>query len=194
MYKKLNITLNELRILGVFTKGLDKEYYIRELSSILAINVRTVYLTLKSLETKGVLKSRITWKLRFYMINRKNYPSFFYLTMAESYKLLEFFNRHYEYKQLFYELSTLYPDAILLVFGSYAKMAETKESDLDLFCICDAILQKEKTDMITSKCSVKVNIKYSSLKNFSKEDILTKEVILNHICMQNMENYLRLIW
>ena len=84
MYKKLNITENHLRILVLFSLNPDKDYYIREVSSILKISPRTSQLILDDLETKNILTSLVRGKIKLYKI-KDNETSKNYIDLAKSY-------------------------------------------------------------------------------------------------------------
>ena len=59
MYKKVNrLGENHLRILNLFTKGFDKEYYIREVQKILKISSRTSQIILNNLSLNQLLRAR----------------------------------------------------------------------------------------------------------------------------------------
>src|SRR3989344_165074 len=96
MYKKVNklgITENHMQILSLFTRGFDKEYYIREVQKILKISPRTAQLLLDDLEKKAVLESKKRGKIKAYFL-KKSITAKEYLLFTEQYKKLSFFENN----------------------------------------------------------------------------------------------------
>ena len=52
--KKYN---KEIEILELYTRGFNKEYYVREIAKLLKISPRTAQLTLENMEKKTILNS-----------------------------------------------------------------------------------------------------------------------------------------
>ena len=90
MYKKLNITENHLRILVLFSLNPEKDYYIREVSSLIKISPRTSQLILDDLEKKDVLVSVFRGKIKLYKL-RDNQKSKNYIDMVKSYQKIILF-------------------------------------------------------------------------------------------------------
>ena len=77
MVIKVNDT--DLRILSPFTKGYDKEYYIREVEKLLKVSSRTALVTLAKLEKKGILVSKTKGKIKTYAIKNSTLSREFFL-------------------------------------------------------------------------------------------------------------------
>lgn len=193
MCTKVNITENHLRILSLFTNDYDSEYYIRETSKKLNISSRTAHKILNDLEKKGVLKAKLKGKIKEYSLNKKNPISFDYIVFTENYKLVSFLQNNPDIKQLLHDISSTL-DGVLLVFGSYAKGTQKEKSDLDLLLLTEKTPDKDNLNKILKRYSIEVNIKYSPLFELDKEDFLIKEVAKNHICVKNIQDYVKLMW
>lgn len=191
MYEKLNITENHLHVLSLFTNGFGKEYYIREVQKILKISPRTAQLILDDLEKKTVLESKTKGKIRAYKI-KKSETAVDYMVFVEQYKKLAFLGE----KQMVKEIVTKiipFISGIGLIFGSYAKGTEKKDSDLDIFIAgnCDRSSIKKTSELY----GIEISVKAYPMKIFEKEirnDILIKEVLANHIIFLNAEYFTRL--
>jgi len=182
MFTKINEY--ELRTLAQFTKGYNKEYYIREIARLLKISSRTAFLTLASLEKKGILESRLRGKIRNYSI-RLSAVSREYFLMAEVYKKILFIHANPFIGEVL-EKSAPYMKGIAAIFGSYAKGTQKTGSDLDIFV--QGRYDSKKLAEISRKYRIEINVKCYPLK---KNDFLTREVQENHVIVKNAEQYVR---
>ena len=192
MYEKINITENHFRILELFTKGFDKEYYIREVQKLVKISPRTAQLILEDLEKKAVLESSVKGKIKTYKIKDSSIAAE-YLILAEQYKKIAFLKKRPMIKEI---ISKLEPhiDGISMVFGSYAKGTEKKGSDLDIF-IAGKYDEKE-AKKISGLYGIDISIKTYPLNIFKKNiksDVLIREVLDNHVVLSGSELVIRRI-
>lgn len=192
MYEKLNITENHLQILSLFTKGFFREYYIREVQKILKISPRTAQLILDDLEKKAVLESATKGKIRTYKI-KKSEVAKHYLVFVEQYKKIAFLEKKALIKEVISKI-TNYIDGIGLIFGSYAKGVEKKDSDLDIFVAGN--YDKNEIKKVAKLYDIEINIKNYSIKLFEKNfrnDILIKEILDNHTVFLNAEQFIKIV-
>ena len=192
MYAKVNITETHLNILELFTRGFDKEYYIREVQRLLKISPRTAQLVLDDLEKKTVLESYTKGKIRLYKL-RRTVEARDYITFTEIYKRIKFAEKSLKIKEIIDRLSSKI-EGMGLIFGSYAKGIEKKDSDLDIFIA--GTYDKEEFERVSSVCGVKLDIKNYPLKLFKSElnkDILIKEVLDDHIILSGSECLINMI-
>jgi len=192
MYKKLNITENHLQVLSLFTKGFDKEYYIREVQKILKISPRTAQIILNDLENKTILESSVKGKIKTYKI-KKNYVAEEYMVLAEHYKKIVFLETHELIREVLAKITPLIK-GLGLVFGSYAKALEKEESDLDIFVA--GSYDKKSVKKISKTYGIEISIKSYPLNIFEeniKNDILVKEVLKDHITFLNAEEFVKMV-
>ena len=192
MYEKVNITENHLNILSLFTRGFDSEYYIREVQRILKISPRTAQLILDDLEKKGILESKLRGKIRAYKL-KKNLMTAKYLVLTEKHKEIAFLEKNLIIKEII-EKTTSLIQGMGIIFGSYAKGINKKDSDLDIFVIgkCNRIKIKE----ISKIYKIEINMKNYPKNIFRKimdSDILTQEVLKDHIIFLNSEEFIDLV-
>ncbi len=178
----------DLKILSLFTKGPDKEYYIREVEKLLKISSRTALVTLAKLEKKGILESKIKGKIKIYSI-KKSILSREFLILTEQYKRIRFLEENHLIKEIL-EKADEYMQGIILVFGSYAKAIQKDDSDLDLFIV--GKFYEDKIKEVGKKYGINVNIKSYPMKIFKKEinnDVLLKEIVEDHVLIKGAEEF-----
>jgi len=188
MLTKVNDT--DLRILSLFTKGYEKEYYIREAEKLLNVSSRTALVTLAKLEKKGILESKTKGKNKTYTI-KKSSLSREYLLLTEQYKRIQFLEKNHLIKEVL-EKADEFIQGIIIIFGSYAKGIQKEGSDLDLFIV--GTFDEKKIKEAGHKYGLDINIKSYPMNIFEKEirdDILLKEIIENHILIKDAEGFVR---
>ena len=109
----------DLKILSLFTKGYDREYYIREVEKLLKISSRTALVTLAKLEKTGILRSKIKGKIKIYAIKKSSLSREFFL-LTEQYKKIQFLEKNHLIKEVL-EKADEFLNGMVIVFGSYAK-------------------------------------------------------------------------
>ncbi|MCX6816029.1 MAG: nucleotidyltransferase domain-containing protein [Candidatus Aenigmarchaeota archaeon] len=192
MYEKLAITENHLQTLVLFTRGFNKEYYIREVSRVLGMSPRTAQTVLDDLEKKAVLESTIKGKIRTYKL-RSSGEARNYLILVEQYKKIIFMQKHSMVKEIIEKITPLIA-GIGLVFGSYAKGLEKRGSDLDIFVAgeCD----KKEMAKVGETYGMEINAKVYPLNAFAKgirKDILVKEVLADHVVFSNAGEFIGIV-
>jgi len=180
----------DLRILILFTKGYEKEYYIREVEKLLEVSSRTALVTLAKLEKRGILESKTKGKIKTYSIKKSSLSMEFFL-LTEQYKKIQFMEKNHLVKEVL-EKADEFMQGIVIVFGSYAKGMQKEDSDLDLFIV--GTFDEKKIKETGNKYGLDINIKSYPMDIFEKEihnDILLKEVIDNHILIKDTEGFVR---
>ena len=193
MYKKVNITENHLRILSLFTRGFDKEYYIREVERLLKISPRTAQLILEDLEKKTILESKLRGKIKTYSL-KKTEAARNYLILAEQYKKIVFLEDRSIIKEIIAKI-TPHVQGLAFIFGSYVKNLATKDSDLDIFVAGECDLKEIRG--VSKTYGLEINVKQYPQKVFIenfRKDILIKEVLDNHIIFLNSEELIKLVF
>ena len=188
MVIKVNDT--DLRVLSLFTKNYEKEYYIREVEKLLEVSSRTALVTLAKLEKKGILESKTKGKIKNYSIKKSTISMEFFL-LTEQYKKIQFLEKNHLVKEVL-EKADEFMQGIVIIFGSYAKGIQKEDSDLDLFIV--GTFDEKKIKEAGHKYGLDINIKSYPMNIFEKEirdDILLKEVIENHILIKDAEGFVR---
>ena len=178
----------DMRILSLFTKGYEKEYYIREVEKLLKVSSRTALVTLAKLEKNGILESKIKGKIKFYSIKKSTISREFFL-LTEQYKKIQFLEKNHLVKEVL-EKADEFLHAMVIIFGSYAKGIQKEDSDLDLFIV--GTFDEKKIRNAGHKYGLDINIKSYPMELFEKEmhdDSLLKEIVENHIIMKDAEGF-----
>lgn len=181
---KLVNTLH-LRVLSLFT-DLTSQFFIREVARILHISSRSALIALDDLEQMGVLEAFPKGKIKLYALKNTSVLEN-YLCLTESYKKTMFLDKHMKINDL---MSNLNSD-IILVFGSYAKGIEKKDSDIDILIIGD--YDKTVVENFEKTYNLRVDIKKYNIDAFKSTDVLIREVIKNHIIITGTEKVVRQI-
>jgi len=188
MYTKLGITENSIRTIALFTNGFDKDYYVREVNRILEISPRTAQLILEDLEKKGIIVSEVRGKIKTYKLNMSEQTRR-YLLLAEHYKTISFFNKQRLIKETIDKIKP-YIKGIGIIFGSYAKGLEKKESDIDILVVGKC--NEPEINRISGVYGKEISIKIYPPRIFSKnirKDILLREVMESHIVFLGVEEF-----
>ena len=193
MYKKIRMTENTLQVLSLFTNDFSREYYIREVEKLLKISPRTAQLILEDLEDKGIIESKTKGKIKTYRIKLSEFTKR-YLIFVEQYKAIAFLEKNLMIKEIIEKITPTIK-GIGIIFGSYVKGIEKKESDLDIFIAGN--YDKEEIKRVSKNLGIEVSVKCYPLKTFEKninKDILLKEILKNHIVFVNVEQFIQKVF
>lgn len=185
MYTNRN---NRLEVLKLYTKGYTQEFYLREISRLSKIPLKTTQNIVSFLEEAKLLKSNVRGKNKYFMLNLDNIAVKYSLIEAEVYKTLLFLEEHPLIKSF---LKTLQTDSLFLVFGSFAKGTAAKDSDLDLL-----LVGKEKIPFhLLPYTFHKIELDGPSfLKAVQGQENFIKEVEEHHILLSNHSFYVEMMW
>ncbi|MFH1522079.1 MAG: nucleotidyltransferase domain-containing protein [archaeon] len=190
MYKKISITENTLQVLALFTNDFSREYYIREVKKLLKISPRTAQLILEDLENKGIVESKTRGKIKTYKIKISEFTKR-YFVFVEQYKTIAFLEKNLMIKEIVKKI-TPNIKGIGIIFGSYAKGIEKKESDLDIFVAGN--YDEEEIKRVSKNLGIEISVKCYPIKTFEKninKDILLKEILKNHIVFVDVEQFIQ---
>lgn len=154
----LEISSLEGTILGsLFPEG--KEFTIKEIQERVEYSYERVNSALKSLTEKKIITEKQTGKTLVYSLDLHNIYSEtmgFNAYMME--REIDFIKKH---KTIFNAIKRViespYVSGIIL-FGSYSKGIERKQSDVDLICISD---RKKETENLVKSLKYETNVEFS---------------------------------
>ena len=171
---------NDFALVETLQKGPS---HIRELANTLKLVPSTTLRTLHELQKKSVVDVKREGKNATYFL-KQTPEARIYSLMTEHYKLLKLIQDP-SLKQLTRELQAKTNGELIILFGSVAKGTATKESDIDLYI---------ETTNETTKATVRAILSKISLKTgtFDTTTPLAKEIIKNHIIIQNTERFYHL--
>ena len=175
MYHKRN---KDMGVVALYLGNYKKSYFLRQISRLTNIPLKTCQSTLAYLEKEKILKSRTEGKNKYFSLNLENINTKSYLLKAEIYKT-EIFIEYYPEIKMF--LKALKTNTTILVFGSFANLKAKKESDLDLLILGE---EKQPFHLLPFKLH-KINL---------KEQSFVKEIEEKHIILNNHSFYVNVMW
>ncbi len=189
--------LNEQRILVI--EEFLRDYTLKVTGSDIArkkkLNQKSTANILHELEEEGFLTSETEGKNKYYLLQKEDKEMLFhFILVIEHLRTIRFYKKNPLIKEIMAKIKPLC-SGILVIFGSYAKGRQNKESDLDLFLVGKYNTQDIKK--IGEKYNMEINIKQCPLSFFKKslcgEDHLVQEVIKDHILVNNAEEFVSLL-
>jgi predicted nucleotidyltransferase len=180
---------NTFKILNCLIENKDNQFSIRELSKMLKIDYKTIYVMIHSLkDSLNIHKQSKTSFISF----KANLTNEIYFVEKQR---LENILKNKNLEIIYRELEKLNEQFILLLFGSYAKNSQTKNSDIDLLLISnDSNLIKKQLEILPLPIHITSinNKEFVSMLN-SKKFTVVSEAIKNNIILFGMEEYYRFL-
>lgn len=186
-YQKRN---KELEVIALYRGDYKRRFYLREISRLSKLPLKTSQNVLASLEKNKILKSKVEGKNKYFGLNLDNIQTKSYLLQSEIYKTDIFLNSYPQFKTFLKSLNT---NMLIIVFGSFAKLKAGKDSDLDLFVVSEKE-QKLPFHLLPYKAH-QINLSENSfIKALEKKEALIKEIEENHIILNNHSLYVNVMW
>ena len=91
MYLNRNDTLE---VLNLYLRGYTKQFYLREISKLTGIPLKTTQNIVSGLEKNKILQSMIRGKNKYFKLNLDNVQTKFYLLQTEIYRTLFFIQKY----------------------------------------------------------------------------------------------------
>lgn len=179
-----------MEIISLFRGSYKTRYYLREISKLSKLPLKTCQNTLLNLEKARILKSKIEGKNKYFSLNLESIKTKHYLMQAEIYMTDIFIERYAQFKIFLKSLKTTAP---IIVFGSFAKFTADKNSDLDLLIISDKEV-KLPFHLIPFKPHQINMTEKTFLKAIDQQEDLIKEIEENHIILNNHSFYVNIMW
>ncbi len=187
MYHNRN---NGLEVASLFRRNYKARFYLREISKLSKLPLKTCQNALTDLEKAKILKSKTEGKNKYFSLNLENIKTKSYLLQSEIYQTDLFIEKYPQFKMFLKSLKTTSP---IIVFGSFAKFTADKNSDLDLLLISEKEL-KLPFHLLPFKLH-QVNIPEKTfLKALKEQEDLIKEIEENHIILNNHSFYVDIMW
>jgi len=173
MDQKRNMKLDIIELL------LRKENYVRSIARQLNESHSTILRKLNILKKENVLDSRSEGKNKIFFL-KKNIIAKNYILKAESNKLIKLLQKHPELGIIFEEILKTTNEKLIVLFGSYAKGLEKKDSDIDIYIETKSRNVKKLVEDLHSKLSVKIG-------SFDIKSPLIKEIMKDHVIIRGIE-------
>jgi len=193
------ITNYEFAILSLYRSNYNSSYHARAMAKLLKTSHVTLLPHLKRLEKNKILVARKVGKNREYLLNADNIIAKDYLAIAEKLEAINYLQKNFLIKKISEQLLTLNLPGSIILFGSYAKNYSTEASDIDILYLGElADTQKLEMKKIGRIYGKEINVKTATMDNFfdglKSGDALIKEIVQNHIGIQNPEQFVNLFW
>ena len=187
MYQKRN---KELEVIALYRGNYKAQFYVRQISKLTKLPLKTAQNVLLNLEKNKILKSKIEGKNKYFSLNLENIQTKSSLLQAEIYKTDLFLDNYPQFKTFLKSLNTNIP---LILFGSFAKLKADKDSDVDL-CIVSEKEQKLPFHLLPYKMHQVKMSENSFRKALKEKETLLKEIEENHIILDNHSFYITVMW
>ncbi len=178
----------ELKILQEFTGDYSAKLYGRAISQKLKLNQKTTSNILNRLEKENILKFIQEGKNKYYFLNKFNPYLNEIIKLIEINKKINFLENHKSKRKLFSDLEKN-SKGILIIFGSYAKKKELKNSDLDLFVIGSI----ENIRHLESSYDIEINVVKGDKEKINSQEPFIRELKENHVILKGVEEFVELV-
>lgn len=165
-------------ILSVLIK---QNIHIRELAKILDSNPMTISREAKKMEEENILDFRQEGKNKVYFI-KDSLEAKEQIKSMEHIKLINLISKNNRLRTIVETIKKKKEIQLAIIFGSYAKGTETKNSDIDIYIEGDNKNLKKELELIDSKLNIKTGF-------FDKNNLLIKEIIKNHVIIKGVDRY-----
>ena len=187
MYLKRN---KELELLALYREDYKTRFYLRQISVLSKLPLKTVQTILYRLEKQHILKTTLEGKNKYFSLNLDNIHTKFFLLQTEIYKTTLFLEAYPVFKTFLKSFSTSVP---FLGFGCFASFKAGKYSDVDFL-----LLSKKNQKLPFHLLSYKPHLITLSASSFTKalyaQETLIKEIMDHHIILNNHSFYVNIMW
>lgn len=192
----------ELMIMRLFSTNPHQRYSIRSISKAIGKQYAPVHIAVQRLIKKGALKKQRIGHTDYCSIDLDGDSSIF--CFAEALRAKQFISKNKDIGLIIEEVleklkAQFY---VLVLFGSYAKGKQTKNSDIDLLLIADNNSRAEELERTLAGISrlsiVPMHIISMNYQDFidmakTKETNAVNQAIGNHIILSGYEEYYRML-
>ncbi len=191
------ITQNEILILECFFPKLE-DRTSKEIEIKSGFSHETTFRLLKGLVEKKHLKEKKIGKTNVYEFikDESTYQVFVYHTTKRK---LNFKEKHLLiYKRLYEFLNEIKLDGMAIVFGSFAKGTQTKDSDIDLLCVTNLKNIREVAQTFKTKYNLNIQamvVKISDFKNIKIDNpLFWKDLIEYGIILDGLDYFFKEVY
>ena len=190
---------NEITIIKYILKNKEKYLNINNIAKDLKIDYKNTYNIVKCLQKKGIIILETFGKSCKITLIQQCKPLIYEAEWERKQEILR--NKNLKVVVETYERNIGSRFYVLLLFGSYAKGTNTKNSDIDLLFIVPNECEEQAERNIQSIASLiplKIHVNIFKEKDFiamknSKEQTIGSEAIKNNIILHGIELYYRMI-
>ena len=193
------ITNYEFAILSLYRSSYASSYHARAMAKLLKTSHVTLLPHLKKLEKNKILVTRKVGKNKEYLLNADNIITKDYLAIAEKLEAINCLQKNFLIRKIVEQFLTLNLPGSIILFGSYAKNIAAETSDIDILYLGELTdSKKQEMKKIGGTYGKEINVKTATVNNLfdglRSGDALIKEIVQNHIGIQNPEQFINLSW
>lgn len=159
---------------------LAEESHGRRIAKKIGSSLLKTQSSLKELREDNIIDYKVEGKNHIYFI-KKNLRSRKMILNAENYRLLRLLD-NYPYLEPVFQDMVKRCNGPILLFGSYAKGTETKNSDIDIFITEDDMKLKDEVEGLYENIHVKAG-------KMNPDNPLMKEIMKNHVIIKGGERF-----
>jgi predicted nucleotidyltransferase/predicted transcriptional regulator len=179
------------KILKLLLENKDELLSIRTISQKCDINYKSAYNAIVSLEEENLIEIKTSQKTKFCNLTNNFSP----LLYKVEYDRKEEFVQKNKFKPLLNILENIQKEHITLLFGSFAKGTQNKNSDIDLLIITD---YEKEINQELNILPLDIHTTFITINEFlmmaqSKEFSVVREALKRNIILVGIENYYRLL-
>ena len=167
-----------MEIVNALTYG---ENHIRGIAKELKINHMMIVRKMNFLLENNVVDLKLQGKNKLYSLKKNSEARAFFI-MAKEYSLVCFLKKHPALRDFINKIQNDSRVSLVLIFGSYAKGNNKKDSDIDIFIETNSSSLKKEYSSLDSRFSIKIG-------EYDKSNELIKEINKNHILIKGAEEY-----
>lgn len=173
---------------------------ISELMKKIKVAQKILYQHIKDLGEAEIIREETIGRTRAIFPNLASENGKLIFSLIENEKRAEFFSKYKGLKNPFLHLARNMPKNInsVLVFGSYARFAAEKDSDLDLLFIALDNKRNGIENLIEEAFVTfgKVSARFVTEKDFlksKKQDSMLRQIIKDHVCVFNSTGFIEIL-
>lgn len=184
---------NKLKIINFLGKNMGRGYTMHELSKMLNIPYATFYRSIHAMNC--IISSENIGKAKVGKLNFNSQAIKSYLVVSSEEEKNDFLEKQPLMKKIACELQT---KDIVLVFGSYAKGTQRKDSDIDIMVINKSGNKDISFRRYEQLFKVKINPIFITINEFKAmlkegEENVGKQAMKHHVVLNNPEPFWRCV-
>lgn len=175
-----DITLIDLKILSLFVRDYSAAFSMRQITKALDINYSHAFRRIKKLMKDEILLSNKVGQANNMMLNIRNIAAIQLLSFVEEQESKKIKNTDLEL--IAKEAMQIDPFSCVGLFGSRAAGKATKESDWDIFVICQKDKRREMEKVMAKFPYIRnIQLQAFSLEEFQESLLTSEETVVKHI-------------
>ena len=190
----------KLKIVSLLSRNIEKTFTINEIAKSMHEYYSFVHRIIGKLIREGVVLKTKAGKSHLCSLDTKNEKTIALIQLGEIENRDEFYSKNRELKLILEDLvESINSENVLTIvlFGSYAKGNQTKESDVDILILAERKFNIDKTTKeLYAKYGKEINVLVMTPEDFKKQKdkAIIEEMIKNHYVLHGTENFVKMVF